>query len=177
MANTATVVKKRKEKNKKNKKLGKMTAEQQEEAQSPAEIVEEETDEEASEEDSPVKPAISNRAARVGMPPEMTRRALLNYLNTELSNMCAEATKEWGQGIFKALKAKSEINDDNPIVMGKIWSKINGGISTKVDAIMDSGCTHMYLEADVLGGRKMIEAAVILGIDEKLGSHPPIVSL
>ena len=122
--------------------MGKTAAEQQEEAQAPAEIVEEETDEEASEEDSPVKPAISNRAARVGMPPEMARRALFNYLNKELSNMSAEATKEWGQGIFKALKAKSAINDDYHIVMGKIWSKINGGISTKVDAIMDSGCTH-----------------------------------
>ena len=119
--------------------MGKTAAEQQEEAQAPAEIVEEETDEEASEEDSPVKPAISNRAARVGMPPEMARRALFNYLNKELSNMSAEATKEWGQGIFKALKAKSAINDDYHIVMGKIWSKINGGISTKVDTIMDSG--------------------------------------
>ena len=121
MANTATVVKKKKEKKKKNKKLGKTAAEQQEEAQAPAEIVEEETDEEASEEDSPVKPDISNRAARVGMPPGIARRAIFNDLNTELSNMSAEATKERGQGIFKALKAKSAINDDNPIVMGKIW--------------------------------------------------------
>ena len=120
--------------------------------------------------------------------------------------MSEEATKEWGQGIFKALKAKSAKSDDSPIVMGKIWSKINGGISTNADAIMDSGCTHplttmsvtnaikmkvtplsseliiveasgknlrilgtvrMFLEADVLGGRKLIEAAVIQGEGSK----------
>ena len=194
--------------------MGKAAAEKLEENQATAEreTVEEETEEEASEEDSPVKPAYNNRAARVGMPPEIARKALFRDLNEELSNMSEEATKEWGQGIFKALKAKSAKSDDSPIVMGKIWSKINGGISTNVDAIMDSGCTHplttmsvteaikmkvtplsrdlviveasgknlrilgtvrMFLEADVLGGRKLVEAAVIQGE----GSKEVLVSL
>ena len=94
------------------------------------------------------------------------------------------------------MKAKSAKCDDSPVVRGKIHAKINGGICTEVDAIMDSGCTHplttmsvteatkmkvtvsrelviveasgknlrilgtvkMFLEADVLGGRKMTEA-------------------
>ena len=119
-----------------------------------------------------------------------------------MKNMTDKATEQWGQGIFKALKAKSAKSDDSPIVSGKMWSKINGGISTKVDTIMDSGCTQplttmlvtdaikmkvtplareliiveasgknlrilgtvrMYLETEVLGGRKLVEAAVIQG--------------
>ena len=83
-----------------------------------------------------------------------------------------------------------------------MWSKRNGGRSTGVAAMMDSGCTHpittttvtkgmgmkitpltkeleiveasganlkilgtvkMYLECEVLGGRKLMEAAVIEG--------------
>jgi hypothetical protein len=124
MANTATVVtgvKKKKEKKKKKKKLGKTAVEPQEgDKATDPETFEEETEETASEEDSPVKQAINNRAARVGMPPDMARRALFKNLNSELSNMSAEATKEWGQGIFKALKAKSAKNDDSPVVLGKI---------------------------------------------------------
>ena len=137
--------------------MGKAAAEKPEEVQTTAEMetIEEETDEEASEEDSPVKPAFNNRAARVGMPPGMARKALFKDLNKELSNMSEEATKEWGQGIFKALKAKSAKSDDSPIVMGKIWSKINGGISTNADAIMDSGCTHPLTTMSVTDAIKM----------------------
>ena len=110
--------------------------------------------------------------------------------------------KEWGEGVFKALRAKSARSPDNPTVQGTMWSQRNGGRSTEVAAIMDSGCTHplttltvtdtikmnitplereleiveasgknlkilgtvqTYLECEVLGGRKMMEAAVIEG--------------
>ena len=88
------------------------------------------------------------------------------------------------------------------VVKGKMWSRRNGGKSTSVESIMDSGCTYpltttavtkalnaeiepldeplsiveasgrllkilgtvkLYLEADVLGGRKLVERAVIEG--------------
>ena len=58
--------------------------------------------------------------------------------------MSTEASRTWGEQVFKALKAKSANksgNDESPVVRGKIHSKINGGFSTDVDA-MDSGCTH-----------------------------------
>ena len=110
--------------------------------------------------------------------------------------------KEWGNGVFQALRAKSVRTSDNPTVKGKMWSKRNGGRSTVVAAVMDSGCTHpittmtvtnalklevtplerdlqiveasgknlrimgtvkTYLEYEVLGGRKLMEAAVIEG--------------
>ena len=116
--------------------------------------------------------------------------------------MNEEETKKWGEGVFQALRAKSARSPDNPAVQGKMWAKRNGGRSTEVAAIMDSGCTHplttltvteaikkninpltrpleivkasgknlrilgtvqAYLECEVLGGRKLVEAAVIEG--------------
>ena len=110
--------------------------------------------------------------------------------------------KEWGDWVFKALRAKSDRTQDNPTVYGTMWSKRTGGRSTEVAAIMDSGCTHplstltvtkalkmettpldreleiveasgrilrilgtvqFYLQCEVLGGRKWMEAAVIEG--------------
>ena len=104
--------------------------------------------------------------------------------------------------MFKAFKAKSTRDEENPVVKGRVWSKLNGGTSTTKDAIMDSGCTYpvttetvmdemkseikplrkeltiieasgksleilgtvkMYLKAEVLVGRKLVEAALIAG--------------
>ena len=98
------------------------------------------------------------------------------------------------------------------MVKAKAWSKLNGGMSSKTDAVMDSGCIYpvtttavtkemkteikplreeltiieasgktlkvlvtvkMFLEADVLGGRKLEEAAVIEGE----GSKETLISL
>ena len=119
-----------------------------------------------------------------------------------LSNMNGEDQEEWGKRVFQALRAKSARSTDNPTVHGTMWSKRNGGRSTEVAAVMDSGCTHpittmtvtnamrmevtplsrdleiveasgknlkimgtvkIYLECAVLGGRKLMEAAVIEG--------------
>jgi len=157
--------------------------------------------EEESEEDSPKH--ISNRATRVGLP-NMAKRTLFKKteLNSYLSTMDEKDRKTWGEGVFKALRAKTARSTENPTVKGTMWSNRNGGRSTDADAIMDSGCTHplitqtvtdalnmeitplsrdleiveasgknltilgtvqIYLECEVLGGRKLMEAAVIAG--------------
>ena len=117
-------MKKKKEKKKKDKKLGKAVTEAPEEAIATAETERIEEDSvEASEEDSLVKQVANNRAARVGMPPGMARKSLFKDLNEELSTMSAEAYKTWGEGIVKALKAKSAKCDDGPVLRGKIHSR------------------------------------------------------
>ena len=58
---------------------------------------------ESSEEDSPVKQ--NNQAARVGLPPGIARKSLFKNLNEELSTMSTEASKTWGEQVFKAFKA------------------------------------------------------------------------
>ena len=63
-------------------------------------------------------------------------------VNEELRNLQEELKKEWGEGLFKALGAKSGREKENPVVKGRVWSKLNGGTSTTADAIMDSGCTY-----------------------------------
>ena len=69
------------------------------------ETVEEEPAESESEEDSPVKQ--NNRAARVGLPAGLARKALFkSSLNEELSSMSSEPSRILGE-VFKALKAKS----------------------------------------------------------------------
>ena len=56
--------------------------------------------------------------------------------------MSESEQKEWGDGVYQALRANSERSTDNPTVHGKMWSKRNGGKSTTVAVVMDSGCTH-----------------------------------
>ena len=116
------------------------------------------------------------------------------------------------KGLFKSIRAKNAREEENPVVKGRVWSKLNGGTSTTADAIMDSGCTYpistktvtdamkveikplekeltviesygrsleilgtltMYMESEALGGRKIIEAAVI----EEEGSKEILISL
>ena len=80
----------------------------------------------------------SKRAKRVGAT-NIAKRATFKYpgLNAILSNMKQEDQKEWGEGVCKALRAKSARSQDNPTVHGTVWSKRNGGISTEVASIMD----------------------------------------
>ena len=55
----------------------------------------------------------------------MARKSLFKNINEELITMSTEASKTWGEQVFKALKAKSAKCDDSPVVRGKIHSKIN----------------------------------------------------
>ena len=124
----------------------------------PEEIVEasEEKDVEESEEDSPKK-VPSNRASRVGF----ARKALFrncdykSSLNKTLNSIEEAELKEWGEGVFKALRAKSDRTQDNPTVYGTMWSKRTGGRSTDVAAIMDSGSTHPLTTLTVTKALKM----------------------
>ena len=183
-------------KKKKKKNQGKAALEKAEETPAPVEVetVLEESSASDSEEDSPVKQ--NNRAARVGLPQGLARKALFKgSLNEELSAMSIEESKAWGKQVFSALKAKSARAEDNPVVRAIVHSKLHGGRSTSADTIMDSGCTYplttmlvaeaikkkvqtltreliiveasgkkleilgtvkFNLEADVLGGRKMV---------------------
>ena len=106
-------------KNKNKKQLGTAAAEKTGETQETTQETREEESEETeveSEEDSP-RQITKNRAARVGLPPPMTRKALIRGLNEELSNMSEEGTKEWGGGVFKGLKAKSAKTEYSPVVL------------------------------------------------------------
>ena len=47
-----------------------------------------------------------------------------------------------GESIFKAYKAKSARDEENLLVKEKVWTKLNGGTSTKTEDIIDSGCTY-----------------------------------
>jgi hypothetical protein len=76
-------------------------------------------------------------------------------LNSFLSTMNEEDKKEWGEGVFKALRAKSARAPDNPTVQGTMWSQRNEGRSTEVAAIMDSGCTHPLTTLTVTKAIKM----------------------
>ena len=111
---------------KKNKKLGESATDNTEPV---ANESEEEFEEEQSEENSPKKPACNSRAARVGI-----IKPIYKDLNEELSNLQEEKNKEWGEGLFKALRAKSVRKEENPVMKGKM----NGGTSTTAEAIMDS---------------------------------------
>ena len=73
------------------------------------------------------------------MLPSMARRATRTGLNAKLSDMSEEEKDIWGQEVFKALKARTAKSDDSPVVKGRMWSKRNGGKSTSIDSIMDSG--------------------------------------
>ena len=75
------------------------------------------------------KPACNCRAAKVGI-----IKPIYKDINEELSNLQEEKMKEWGEGLFKALRAKSVRKEENPVVKGKM----NGGTSTTAEAIMDS---------------------------------------
>ena len=198
-----------KKKKKKKKKKAKTAADKPQDGQTGQSETEnnEESESELSEEESPTKPLVNSRAQRVNLPPEGgAKRALFKPdLNTQLSNMTEDEAEIWGEGVFKALRAKAAKTEDNPVVMATAWSKLNSGISTRTDAVMDSGCTHpvvslsvvkalkmqvqplsneltiieasgsqlkiegtvrIYLEAEVLGGRKLLEAAVLRGETE-----------
>ena len=126
---------------KKEKKSKKSKKSKKETGKSAVEEVESKSDEE-SEEESP-KQSLSNRANRVGHQ-NIAKRTLYKSsdLNSILSNMSEDDKEEWGGGLFKALRAKSARATDNPTVHGTMWSKRNGGRSTGVAAVMDSGCTH-----------------------------------
>ena len=103
----------------------------------------EEEEVEASEEDSPKK-IPSKRVARVGYARKCVYKNCENKgsLNKMLSSIEDEDLKEWGDSVFKALRAKSDRIPDNPTVYGTMWTKRSGGRTTEVAAIMDSGCTH-----------------------------------
>ena len=126
--------------------------------ETPEEIVEasEEEEVEESEEDSPKK-IPSNRAARVGYARKYVYRNCKNKdsLNRMLSSIEDKALKEWGDGVFKALRAKSDRIPDNPTVYRTMWTKRSGGRSTEVAAIMDSGCTHPLTTLTVTQALKM----------------------
>ena len=76
-------------------------------------------------------------------------------LNATLNQMSDAEKKEWGVGVAKALRAKSDNAPENPTVYGKIWSKKTGGRSTTVAAVMDSGCTHPITTMTVTDALKM----------------------
>ena len=63
--------------------------------------------------------------------------------------------REWGGGLFKALRARSAKATDNLTVQGTMWSKRTGGRSTGVAAVMDSGCTHPITTKTVTTGMGM----------------------
>ena len=114
--------------------------------------------------------------------------------------------KKLGESVFKAYSAKSVEDEENSVVKGRVWTKLNGGTSFKTYTIMNSGCTYplttktvtdemkdeikplkesltideasgkslevldtvkMFLEAEVLGGRKLVEAVVMEGEGSK----------
>ena len=50
--------------------------------------------------------------------------------------------KKWGESVFKAYRAKSVEDEENSVVKGRVWTRLNGGTSFKRDTIMDSGCTY-----------------------------------
>ena len=76
-------------------------------------------------------------------------------LTATLNKMSITEQKEWGDGIAKALRARNERSTDNPTVRGKIWFKRNGGKSTSVAAVMDSGCTHPIMTTTVTDALNM----------------------
>ena len=71
------------------------------------------------------------------------------------SSIEEEDLKEWGDGVFRALRAKKDRNPDNPTVYGTMWTRRSGGRSTEVAAIMDSGCTHPLTTLTVTQALKM----------------------
>jgi hypothetical protein len=153
IANTATVVIKKKKK----KKTGKAAVDKTTDSASNTEveeILEPIESEGESEEDSPKHG--SNRSNRVGLP-NMAKRTLLKKtgLNSYLSTMDEKDSQIWGEGVFKALRAKSARSTDNPIVKGTMWSNRNGGRSTDADAIMDSGCTHPLITETITDALRM----------------------
>ena len=70
---------------------------------------EEDSEEETSEEDSPKKPINSSRATRVDL-----KHPVYAYLNEELSNLKEDQKREWSEGLFKAFRAKSARDEENP---------------------------------------------------------------
>ena len=118
---TAAVATEVKKKKKKKKGAGKTAIEVRVvQDDPPEEVIEasEEEDVEESEEDSPKK-VPSNRASRVGF----ARKALFrncdnkSSLNKMLNSIEEAELKEWGDGVFKALRAKSDRTQDNPRFM------------------------------------------------------------
>ena len=81
--------------------------------------------------------------------------------------------KEWGEGLFKALRAKSVRKEENPVVKGKM----NGGTSTTAEAIMDSRWTHLITTKIVIDAMKVEETPLAkeLTIKEALGKNLPIL--
>ena len=45
--------------------------------------------------------------------------------------------------------------EDNPVVRGKLWSKVNGGTNTTAEAIIDSGSTHPITTMPVTNAMKV----------------------
>ena len=117
---TAAVVTEVKKKKKKKKKgVGKTAIEVPVIQEDPPEEVteaSEEEDAEESEEDSPKKPP-SNRASRVGFARKAIFRNCENKssLNKMLNSIEAEDLKEWGDGAFRALRAKSDKTPDHSV--------------------------------------------------------------
>ena len=70
------------------------------------------------------------------------RKTIYAELNKELSSLQEEQKKECGEGLFKALRAKSTREEENPVVKERVWSKLNGGTSTTTEAMIDSRCTY-----------------------------------
>ena len=66
--------------------------------------------------------------------------------------------------MFKAYRARSSKEGYSTVVKAKAWSKLNGGKSSKTDAVMDSGCTYPVTTMAVTKenkaeGRAKIEAS------------------
>ena len=51
----------------------------------------------------------------------LTRVGIIKPIYKELSNLQEEQKKEWGEGLFKALRAKSARGEENPVVKGRLW--------------------------------------------------------
>ena len=64
-----------------------------------------------SEDDFQKKRIYTRRSARVGI-----RNPIYNDLNEELSNLQEEQKKDWGERLFTALRAKSEVEEESPAV-------------------------------------------------------------
>ena len=43
-------------------------------------------------------------------------------LNEELNNLREDQKREFGEGLFKAYRAKSVRDEENPVIKGKVWT-------------------------------------------------------
>ena len=61
-------------------------------------------------------------------------------LNDQLSNLKEEEKKEFATS-YTAYRARSAKDSDSCMVKSMAWSTLHGGNSSKMDAVMNSGCT------------------------------------